>query len=111
MPKGFGGIPGNLQGLMKQAQKMQEELQKVQAEASEIICEGSSGGGMVKVSASGDNRVVAVEIEKEVVDPNDVEMLEDLIVAACNEALRKAQEAAKDKMQKAAGGLNIPGLF
>lgn len=111
MSKGFGGIPGNMQGLMKQAQKMQEQLQKAQEEAASIICEGTSGGGMVKVSANGDNRLVAVEIEKEVVDPNDVEMLEDLILAASNEALKKAQDEVKEKMQKATGGLNIPGLF
>lgn len=111
MSKGFGGIPGNLQGLMKQAQKMQEQLQKAQEEAASIVCEGSSGGGMVKVSANGENRLVAVEIEKEVVDPGDVEMLEDLILTACNEALKKAGDAAKEKLQQATGGLNFPGLF
>jgi len=111
MVKGFSGIPGNLQGIMKQAQKMQEQLKEMQENAANITAEGSAGGGMVRVEASGNNRISSVSIEKEVVDPNDIEMLQDLIMAAANEALEKVQEAAKSELAKITGGINIPGLF
>lgn len=110
MTKGFNGFPGNMQEMMKQAQKMQENLLKVQEEAQGLTAEGSSGGGMVTVVANGANQIVSMKIEKEVVDPSDIEMLQDLIVAASNEALKSAQEQVKKKMASVTGGLNIPGL-
>ncbi|MCB0352094.1 MAG: YbaB/EbfC family nucleoid-associated protein [Bdellovibrionales bacterium] len=110
MAKGFNGFPGNMQEMMKQAQKMQENLLKVQEEAQGLTAEGSSGGGMVTVVANGANQIVSMKIEKEVVDPSDIEMLQDLIVAASNEALKSAQEQVKKKMASVTGGLNIPGL-
>lgn len=110
MVKGFGGMPGNIQQLMKQAQKMQEDLQKAQAGAKAITIEASSGGGMVKVVANGDNQLVSVKIEKEVVNPEDVEMLQDLILAASNEALRKVNESIQSEISKITGGVSIPGL-
>ena len=109
--KGFGGVPGNMQALIKQAQKMQEELKKAQDQAESTVAEGSSGGGMVKVTANGKNQITAVMIEKEVVNPEDIEMLQDLIVAAVNEALVKVQEEVKSELAKVTGGMNIPGLF
>lgn len=111
MSKGFGGMPGNLQGIMKQAQKMQEQLLKAQEEASNLTAEASSGGGMVKVVVNGKHQVVDLQIEKEVVNPDEVEMLQDLIKAALNEAENKIQETIKEEMSKATGGLNLGGLF
>jgi nucleoid-associated protein EbfC len=110
MTKGFGGMPGNLNKLMQQAQKMQEELQKAQAQAAEIKVEASVGGGMVKAVARGDNQLVSVTIEKEVVNPNDVEMLQDLIVAVVNEAMKKAGDEVQSRINKIAGGLSLGGL-
>lgn len=109
--KGFGGLPGNLQGMMKQAQKMQQQLQKIQEEAAQMVCEGSAGGGVVKVTVSGKNELLSVTLDRQVVNPDDIEMLQDLIVAAANEALRKVQEQLKQEMAKATGGMNMPGLF
>ncbi len=110
MAKGFGGMPGNMQALMKQAQEMQKQLLKAQENAETITDEGSSGGGMVRVVASGKNQLVSIEIEKDVVNPEDLEMLQDLILAASNEALRKVQEKVRSEVGKVTGGLNIPGL-
>jgi len=113
MAKGFPGMPGgmgNMQALMKQAQKMQEQLQKVQSDAEQFSAEGSAGGGVVKVTANGKNRLTAVAIDKEVVNPNDVEMLQDLVLVAANDALQKVQDNLKNQMSKVTGGLNIPGF-
>ena len=98
--------------LMRQAQKLQTQMAKVQEEMAEKTVEGSSGGGMVTVIASGKLEVVGVTIDPEVIDPDDIEMLQDLVVAAVNDALRKAQEMVSGEMGKLTGGLgiNIPGL-
>ncbi len=101
----------NLGNLMKQAQQMQEKLLKMQEELAARTIEASAGGGMVTVTVNGKSEVMSIKIEKEVVDPEDVEMLEDLVAAAVNEALRKAQEMMQEEMSKVTGGLNIPGLF
>lgn len=108
--KGFPGLPGNMSGLMKQAQKMQEDLKRVQEEAENYSAEGSAGGGMVKVVASGKNLILSVAINKEVVNPEDVEMLQDLVMAAANDALQKVQGNLKAKMSQITAGLNIPGM-
>ncbi|NBW39806.1 YbaB/EbfC family nucleoid-associated protein [bacterium] len=111
MGKGFGGgLPGNMQEMMKQAQKMQSQLAELQEQAKEEEAEGSAGGGMVKVVALGTQQVKSVSIEKDVVNPDDIEMLQDLVVAATNEALKNVQEKVQGKMAKITGGLNIPGL-
>ncbi len=99
-----------LGNLMKEAQKMQAEMAKMQEAAKEKTVEASSGGGMVTVVASGAGEIISIKIDKEVVDPEDVEMLQDLIVAACNEALRRASEMVNEEMSKLTGGLQIPGL-
>ncbi len=101
----------NMGNLMKQAQQMQEKLLKMQEELATRTIEASAGGGMVTVTVNGKSEVMSIKIEKEVVDPEDVEMLEDLVAAAVNEALRKAQEMMQEEMSKVTGGLNIPGLF
>ena len=111
MSRGFPGIPGNIQGLMKQAQKLQEQMAKVQEEAEQITCEGTAVGGMVKAVANGKNQLVSIAIDPQVVSASDVEMLQDLILAAVNEGLRKVQEATKSKLAGVTGGMNIPGLF
>lgn len=111
MGKGFSGMPGNMQAILKQAQKLQEQIKKTQQEAEQFTEDASSGGGMVKVVAGGKNRLVSIEINKEVVNPNDVEMLQDLILAACNEALQKVQTRVKSEMEKVTGGAPIPGMM
>jgi len=96
--------------LMRQAQKLQEEMMKAQEEAKKKTAEATAGGGMVTVVASGAGSLVSIKIEKDVVNPEDVEMLQDLILAASNEAIRRAQEMVSSDMSKLTGGLNIPGM-
>ncbi|MFO7154906.1 MAG: YbaB/EbfC family nucleoid-associated protein [Caldicoprobacter oshimai] len=109
-PGGFPGI-GNMNQLMKQAKKIQEQMAKLQEELEQKIVEASAGGGVVTVVANGKKEVVEIKIAPEAVDPDDVEMLQDLILAAVNEALRRAEEMVQEEMSKLTGGLSIPGLF
>ncbi len=104
--KGFGNM-------MKQIKLMQQKMQKLQEELAEKTVEGSAGGGMVTAVVNGKQELLEIKIDKEVVDPEDVEMLQDLIVAAVNQALKKSQEMMNEEMAKLTGGLgiNIPGLF
>ncbi len=102
---------GNMGKMMKQVQKMQADMMKVQEELVNKTVEASSGGGMVKVVANGKQEIVSIEINPEAVDPDDVEMLQDMILAAVNEALRQSQEMVAREMSKVTGGLKIPGLF
>ena len=104
------GPMGGMGGLMKQAQKMQARIMKLQEEMAEKEIEATSGGGMVTVVANGRQEIISVKIEKEVVDPEDVDMLQDLILAAVNEALKRSQEMVAAEMQKITGGMSIPGL-
>jgi DNA-binding YbaB/EbfC family protein len=97
--------------MMKQAQKLQSKMLKLQEELAEKTVEASSGGGMVKVIANGRHQLLSIQIEKEVVDPDDLEMLQDLILAAVNDALLKSQEMVTGEMSKLTGGMNIPGLM
>ena len=101
---------GGMGNLMKQAQQMQQKMMKLQEEVAQKTLDASVGGGMVTVTVNGKSEVLRIKIEPQVVDPNDVEMLEDLIVAGVNEALRKAQEMMAEEMSKLTGGLKIPGL-
>ena len=96
--------------MMKQAQKLQAQMLRLQEELAEKTVESSSGGGMVTVVANGRQQIVSIKIEREVVDSEDVEMLQDLVLAAVNDALAKAQEMVSSEMGKLTGGLNIPGL-
>ena len=97
-------------GMMKQAQQLQARMLKMQAEPAERTVESAVGGGMIKVVANGRQQVVSIRIEKEVVNPEDVEMLQDLVISAVNEALRQADDAMSSSMNALTGGLNIPGL-
>jgi DNA-binding YbaB/EbfC family protein len=99
------GMPGNMNNLMKQAQKMQKQMEETTKELEEQEVTATAGGGAVSVTVSGKKEVTAVKLDKEAVDPDDVEMLEDLIVAATNEALRKMEEISQAKMAKITGGL------
>jgi DNA-binding YbaB/EbfC family protein len=105
----------NMNSLLKQAQKMQEDMQKAQEGLVNIQVEGTAGGGMVKVIANAKMEILSVHIEEEVINTEDKEMLEDLVVAAVNQALKAAQEKANEEMQKITGGmlggLNLPGNF
>lgn len=101
----------NMQQIMRQAQKMQKKMEEAQAEAASQVVEASAGGGMVSVKVNGRQELLEVVIEKDVVNPDDVEMLQDLIVAAVNEGMKKAQQVMQDKLQGITGGLNIPGMF
>lgn len=100
----------NYQKMMKQVQKMQADMAKVQEALASEIVEASAGGGMVTIQATGAVELKSIKIDPEAVDPNDVEMLEDLILAAANEALRSAQELANKRMGGVTSGLNLPGL-
>lgn len=109
---GFGGgFPGgmNMNNLMKQAQKMQKQMQDMQEELENKEFEITSGGGAVKVTITGKKEIKSINISPDVVDPDDVEMLEDLILTAVNEAVRQADEAANSQMGKITGGMNLPG--
>jgi DNA-binding YbaB/EbfC family protein len=99
-----------LGNIMKEAQKLQAEMARMQEEAKSKTVEATAGGGMVTVVANGGGELVSIKIEKEVVDPEDIEMLQDLIMAAANEALRRAQEMVNGEMAKLTGGLQVPGL-
>ncbi|PKM79861.1 MAG: YbaB/EbfC family nucleoid-associated protein [Firmicutes bacterium HGW-Firmicutes-14] len=102
---------GNMGKMMKQVQKMQADMAKLQEELVNRTVETSSGGGMIKVVANGKFEILSIEINPEAVDPEDVEMLQDMVMAAVNEALRQAQEMVTREMSKITGGINIPGLF
>ena len=101
----------NMGNMMKQAQQLQAKMVKLQEELSGRTVETAAGGGMIKVVANGKQQILSIQIEKEVVDPDDVEMLQDLILAAVNDALAKSQEMVSGEMGKLTGGLNIPGLM
>lgn len=106
-----GGMPGNMSNLMKQAQRMQRQMEEARQELDEKQYTASAGGGAVSVAVSGKKEVVSVKLSEEVVDPDDIEMLEDLIVAATNEALRKLEEDSARSMEALTGGLNLGGGF
>lgn len=109
---GFPGMPGgNVNQMLKQAQKMQKEMQKAQEELATKEVEASVGGGAVVVRATGGKSIVSIKINPEVVDPEDVEMMEDLILTAVNQALDSAEEMMSSSMNKITGSMGIPGLF
>jgi hypothetical protein len=113
LPAGFGGGPTNQKDLMRQAQKMQEQFAKTQAELEERDFTATSGGGMVEVVMNGKKELKSLVIKPEVVDPDDVEMLEDLVMAAVNEVIRNVEETSNEQLGKITGNLNLgmPGLL
>ena len=106
---GMGGM--NMNQMMKQAQKMQQDMIKMQEELENMTIEGSAGGGMVKVTATAKKEITSVKINPEAVDPDDVEMLEDLVLSAVRDALAKAEKESENQISRITGGMNIPGLL
>ncbi len=109
LPQGYGGGPSNMNQMLKQAQKMQEDAQALQADLDEREYTATSGG-MVEVTIDGTHRVKSITIKPEAVDPDDVEMLQDMIMAAMNSAVETAVNTANEEMEKITGGLNLPGM-
>ncbi len=109
-PKTGGGGGGNMQKQLQQMQAMQRQMEQMQAELEEKEITTTSGGGAVSVTVNGKKEIVSLTLDKDVVDPDDVEMLQDLVIAAVNEAMRQIDEISNAEMGKLTGGLNIPGL-
>lgn len=110
LPAGMNGGAGNMQAMLRQAQKMQEDAAALQTELEQTVYTASAGGGAVSASVSGKHEITELVIDKEVIDPDDAEMLADLVKAAVNEAVRKAAADAEQRMGQVTGGLSIPGL-
>lgn len=111
LPQGLGGGPQNMNAMIKQAQKMQEDMSEMQAELEAKEYEISAGGGMVKITITGKKEVKAISISPDIVDPDDIETLEDIITAAVNEAIKRVEDTAAEEMSKITGSLNLPGIF
>jgi len=109
-PAGFGGL-GDLGGFLRQAQKVQKDFQRLKEELKDRVVEGTAGGGKVTVHVNGSQELLSVKIDPEVVDPDDVEMLEDLLLAAVKQGMKKAAELAEQEMKKVTGGMALPGMF
>ena len=108
LPQGYGGGAGNMQSMLRQAQKMQEDMAAAQAELEQKEYSATAGGGMVTATVDGKHLIRSLELNPEAVDPEDTEMLADMIVAAVNEAVRKAQADSEETMGKLTGGMNLP---
>ncbi|MEG1687932.1 MAG: YbaB/EbfC family nucleoid-associated protein [Angelakisella sp.] len=111
LPQGMGGGPSNMNQMIRQAQKMQDEMAKVQEELAGKEYSATAGGGMIEVTVTGKKELKSVKLKPEVVDPEDIELLEDMICAAVNEALRGAEEDSESRMAAVTGGLNVPGMM
>lgn len=111
LPKGMGAGPQNMQNMIKQAQKMQESMEKTQEELNEKEYTTSAGGGMVECTINGKKEILSLTIKPEAVDPDDVEILQDMIIGAVNEAIRTVEEVHTTEMEKITNGLSLPGIF
>ena len=111
LPQGMGGGPSNMQSMIKQAQKMQEDMAAKQAELEEREYDVAAGGGVISVKINGKKEILSVNIDPVVIDPDDKETLEDLVVAAVNEAIKKVETVSAEEMQKITGSMSIPGMF
>ncbi len=111
VPKGMGGGPQNMNAMIKQAQKMQEDMETKQAELEEREYDISAGGGVVGVKINGKKEILSIDIKPEIVDPDDIETLSDILVAAVNEAIKRVEEVNSAEMAKITGSLNMPGMF
>ena len=112
LPKGVGGGPQDMNSLMRQAQKMQEDMAAKQAELEDRVYEISAGGGMVNITITGRKEVTAIKIQPEIVDPDDIETLEDILTAAVNESIKRVEDANNEEMAKITGSIpGIPGMF
>ena len=111
LPKGMGGGPTDMNGMIRQAQKMQEEMAALQEELDSKEYEVQAGGGAVTVRINGKNEITAIEIDPEIVDPDDIETLQDILIAGVNEAIKKVSDTNSNEMSKITGSLSMPGLF
>ena len=111
LPQGMGGGPSNMQSMLKQAQKMQEDMAAKQAELEEREYDVSAGGGVVNVKINGKREIISVKLAEEIVDPDDIETLEDLVVAAVNEAIKKVDAISSEEMGRITGSMSLPGMF
>lgn len=111
LPKGMGGGPQNMQAMIRQAQKMQEDMATKQAELDAQEYDIQAGGGVVTVKINGKKEILAIDIKPEIVDPDDIETLSDILVAGINEAIKRVEDTNTAEMEKITGGLNMPGMF
>ena len=111
LPKGMGGGPQNMNAMIRQAQKMQEDMEALQAELDEREYDISAGGGVVNVKINGKKEILAIDIKPEIVDPDDIETLSDILVAAVNEAIKRVEDTNSGEMSKITGNMSVPGLF
>ncbi len=111
LPQGMGGGPQNMNAMIRQAQKMQEDMEALQQELDEREYDISAGGGAVKIKITGKKQITALEISPEIVDPDDVETLSDILIAGVNEAIKQVEETNSEEMGKVTGNLSIPGLL
>ncbi len=111
IPKGMGGGPQNMQAMIRQAQKMQEDMAAKQEELNEREYDISAGGGVVKVKINGKREILAIDLDPEIIDPDDPETLSDLLVAAVNEAVKRVDDTNNEELNKITGPMNLPGLF
>ena len=111
LPKGMGGGPQNMNAMIKQAQKMQEDMEILQAELDEREYDISAGGGVVNVKINGKKEILSIDIKPEIVDPDDIETLSDILVAAVNEAIKRVEDTNSAEMSKITGNMSVPGLF
>ncbi len=111
IPKGMGGGPQNMQAMIRQAQKMQEDMAAKQAELDAREYDVSAGGGVVNVKINGKREILAIDLQPEIVDPDDIETLSDILVAAVNEAIKRVEETNNEELNKITGAMNMPGLF
>ena len=111
LPKGMGGGPQNMNAMIRQAQKMQEDMEALQADLDEREYDISAGGGVVNVKISGKKEILSIDIKPEIVDPDDIETLSDILVAAVNEAIKRVDDTNNEELNKVTGPMNIPGLF
>ena len=111
IPKGMGGGPQNMNARLRQAQKMQEEMEALQADLDEREYDVSAGGGVVNVKINGKKEILSIGIEPEIVDPDDIETLSDILVAAVNEAIKRVEDTNSAEMSKITGGMGMPGMF
>ena len=111
IPKGMGGGPQNMQAMLRQAQKMQEDMAAKQEELDAREYDISAGGGVVNVKINGKKEILAIDLKPEIVDPDDIETLSDILVAAVNEAIKRVEDTNSEEMGKITGSMNMPGLF
>ncbi len=111
LPQGMGGGPSNMQSMIRQAQKMQEQMTALQEELDAREYDVAAGGGAVKIKINGKKEILSVILDPDIVDPDDIESLQDVLVAACNEAIRTVEDTNAAEMGKVTGGMNIPGMF